>query len=337
MTGALGCIGAWTLKQLAEEGAAAVGFDLGSDSSRVTSITDAAIEVVQGDVTDRAAIERLLDEREVTHVVHLAALLLPMIKRDPPHGTAVNVLGTTHLLDAAKTRGIQVAYASSVAAFSASDPSPVQAGADGHPTSFYGVHKQACEGLARVFWSEEGVPSVGLRPYVVYGPGRDAGLTAAPSLAMAAAARGEPFHIPFGGRLQLQFAPDAARAFVTAARGATEGARVFNLGPSAVSMGECVAAIQRAAPGAQVTFDDVAAPLPRGVRVSLAGPRAGTVALGPPRRGRAADRRALLQRLVEVALAGLHEPEELARPPAAGSARSGRAPRRRPGRGTARR
>ena len=41
----------------------------------------------------------------------------------------------------------------------------------GHPTTFYGVHKQACEGLARIFWDEEQVPSIGIRPFIVYGPG----------------------------------------------------------------------------------------------------------------------------------------------------------------------
>lgn len=262
VTGALGCIGAWTIKQLAEEGVAVTGFDLGADDARIRAITDAPVEVVRGDITDRTALDRVLDEREVTHVVHLAALLLPMIKRDPPGGTAVNVIGTTHVLDAAKTRGIAVAYASSAAVFSAQDPSPVRADADGHPSSFYGVHKQACEGLARVFGHEEGVRSVGLRPYVVYGPGRDAGLTAAPTLAMAAAARGESFHMRFGGRLQLQFAPDAATVFVAGARGATADAPVYNLGSAPVSMRECVEAIQAVVPEAEITWDEVQLPFP---------------------------------------------------------------------------
>ena len=43
----------------------------------------------------------------------------------------------------------------------------------GHPTTYYGVHKQTCEALARIFWEEEHVPSIGIRPCVVYGPGRD--------------------------------------------------------------------------------------------------------------------------------------------------------------------
>ena len=40
------------------------------------------------------------------------------------------------------------------------------------------MHKQACEGMARIFWQEEQVPSIGIRPWIVYGPGRDNGLTA---------------------------------------------------------------------------------------------------------------------------------------------------------------
>lgn len=262
VTGALGCIGAWTIKQLAEEGATVTGFDLGTNDSRVRAITDAEVEVIRGDIGDRAVLDCVLDEREVTHVVHLAALLLPMIKRDPPAGTVVNVIGTTHVLDAAKSRDIAVAYASSAAVFSPQDPSPVRADADGHPTSFYGVHKQACEGLARIFGREEGVRSVGLRPYVVYGPGRDAGLTAAPTLAMAAAARGEPFHMGFGGRLQLQFAPDAAAVFIAAARGATTESPVFNLGSPAVSMRECVRAIEAVVPDARITWDEAQLPFP---------------------------------------------------------------------------
>ncbi len=262
VTGALGCIGAWTVAALVREGVPVVGFDLGTDTGRLRLIMSDeeldAVTIVRGDLTDRAALDRALDEHGVSHVVHLAALLIPLIKADPPRGTAVNVVGTTHVLDAAKTRGLAVAYASSAAVFSAADPSPVRADADGHPTTFYGVHKLACEGLARIFWTEEGVASVGLRPFIVYGPGRDVGLTAAPSLAMAAAARGEPAHIAFGGRTQLQFAPDVGRMFVAAARAATEGARVFNVGGPVEHVRDCIAAIEAAVPelAGRITFDD---------------------------------------------------------------------------------
>jgi nucleoside-diphosphate-sugar epimerase len=191
-------------------------------------------------------------------VIHLAALLLPQIKPDPPYGTAVNVGGTVNVLDAAKTRGMQVAYASSAAVYSTVDDTggAVPNDAIGHPVTFYGVHKQACEGMARIFWHEEGVPSIGIRPFIVYGPGRDHGLTASPTLAMSAAARGEDSQISFGGRTQMQFAPDTARVFIAAARAATADARAFHLGGPAVSLAEVAAAIEEAAPGVSVGVDE---------------------------------------------------------------------------------
>jgi nucleoside-diphosphate-sugar epimerase len=249
VTGALGCIGSWTCAVLAESGAPVVGFDLGSDDRRLRLVGAGGVEVVHGDITDRAALDRVLDERRITHVIHLAALLIPQIKANPPLGTAINVGGTVNVLDAAKSRGIRVAYASSAAVFSqVDDPGgPVPNDAAGHPTTFYGVHKQACEGLAQIFWQEEQVASIGIRPFIVYGPGRDSGLTASPSLAMAAAARGEDSQIAFGGRTQLQFAPDAARVLVAAARAATEGARVFSLGGPAEPLSAAAQAIEEAA------------------------------------------------------------------------------------------
>ena len=257
VTGALGCIGAWTCAVLAESGASVVGYDLGTDDRRLRLVGAGEVAVVRGDITDRAALDRVLDEHAITHVIHLAALLIPQIKANPGLGTAINVGGTVNVLDAAKTRGIRVAYASSAAVYSQVDDTggPVPNDAIGHPSTFYGVHKQACEGLARIFWQEEQVPSIGIRPFIVYGPGRDAGLTASPSLAMAAAARGESSVIAFGGRTQLQYAPAAARVFVAVARAATEGAQVFSLGGPADTLADCAQAIGAQA-GVSCTVDE---------------------------------------------------------------------------------
>jgi nucleoside-diphosphate-sugar epimerase len=257
VTGALGCIGAWTCAVLAEEGVPVVGYDLGDDDRRLRLAGAEGVTLERGDIADGDALSRVLDEHRITHVVHLAALLLPMIKRNPPYGTAVNIGGTVNVLDGAKTRGLHVAFASSAAVYSQADDTgrPVANDAPAHPASFYGVHKQACEGLARIFWQEEQVASVGIRPFVVYGPGRDAGLTASPTLAMAAAARGENATIAFGGRTQMQFAPDTARAFVAAARAATEGARVFNLGGPAAAIADTARLIEEVA-GVQVSVDE---------------------------------------------------------------------------------
>jgi nucleoside-diphosphate-sugar epimerase len=268
VTGALGCIGAWILRQLVREGVPVVGFDLGDDRQRLELVLEpeelAEVELVRGDVTDLGAVERALGDHGVTHVVHLAALLVPQAAADPPRGALVNVVGTVNVFEAATRSGtVQgVAYASSAAAFGPGE-GPVPEDAPPSPTTHYGVHKVANEGAARVYWQDADLGSVGLRPYVVYGPGRDHGVTAGPTLAMAAAARGESYRIPFGGRVQMHFAPDAAKAFVDGARRSEEGgALVANLGGPAVHMSEIVAAIEAAVPEAAGTITFEEAPLP---------------------------------------------------------------------------
>jgi UDP-glucuronate 4-epimerase len=271
VTGALGCIGAWILRTLVRDGVPAVGFDLGGDTQRLELIMEEAelarIELVRGDVTDLAAIERALDEHAITHVIHLAAMLIPLARADPPRGAHVNVVGTVNVFEAVKRRREHVrglSYASSAAVYSGTG-AHLPEDAPASPATHYGVHKLANEGTARVYWADDGVPSAGLRPYVVYGPGRDQGLTAEPTLAMAAAARGEPYRIAFGGRIQLHYAPDAARAFIDAARRSEEGgAYVANLGGPATHVSEVVAAIEAAAPEAagSITFDEQPLPFP---------------------------------------------------------------------------
>jgi UDP-glucuronate 4-epimerase len=251
-----------------------VGFDLGDDISRLRLIMEAdelgSVALVRGDVTELAQLERTLDEYEVTHVVHLAALLIPLARANPVRGTLVNVGGTTNIFEAVKRRRDRIAglaYASSAAVYDVVDADAAGRDEDavGHPVTLYGVHKLANEGTARVYWLEDGVASAGLRPCIVYGPGRDTGMTAGPTLAMAAAVRGEPYTIGWSSRSTFNYAPDAAQAFITAARGATEEAHVYNIPGDTVPMSAVVAAIETEVPGARVDYEDVVLPFPEAV------------------------------------------------------------------------
>ena len=253
ITGALGCVGVWCCRQLVREGHRVVGFDLGSDRRRAELVMSpdelAGVEFVQGDITDLPALERLMATQEVTNVVHLAAMLIPLAAADPPRGALVNVVGTVNVFEVARRCGLTgVAYASSAAVYDRSDGTYVAAGADGHPMSHYGVHKQANEGAARVYFRDGGLATIGLRPHVVYGPGRDHGLTAGPTLAMLAAARREAYEIPFGGRAESQYTADVAGQFIHAARTASADAVVRNVGGPSEHVADVVAAIKEALP-----------------------------------------------------------------------------------------
>jgi nucleoside-diphosphate-sugar epimerase len=281
ITGAHGCIGAWAVRQLINEGAYVVALDVSPDPRRLRLLMSPdelyRVKLVRTDITDLDLVERTLDEHAITNVVHLAALQVPFCRADPSLGARVNVVGTVNILEAVARRQQRigsVVYASSIAAYEeveTDDPDGPEPSVDGGtPGTLYGVYKRANEGAAVVYWRDRGLTSVGLRPHTVYGPGRDQGVTSSPTIAMLAAASGSPFHIPYGGRFQFQYAPDVARAFIEASRAGTTGASVHNLAGPAVHMREIIAAIEAAAPEAagSITYEDHPLPFPDEVDAS---------------------------------------------------------------------
>ena len=274
VTGAMGCIGAWVVRNLVQEGVSVTVFDLSTNTHRWELIMSAdklaQVRVVPGDITDTEAVCALIAESGATHIVHLAALQVPFCRANPPLGAAVNVVGTTNVFEAAKKAGLkQVVYASSVAVYGRKEEYPqrlLRHDDPLHPHTHYGVFKQANEGSARVYWQNDGIASIGLRPYTVYGAGRDQGMTSTPTKAMLAAARGEPYHISFGGVCGFHYVDDIANLFIKAARTPFAGAEALNIKGSIVHMRDLVAAIEAAEPTAKgkITFEDHSLPFPEG-------------------------------------------------------------------------
>ncbi len=275
VTGALGCIGAWVTRNLLRAGHPVTVFDLGSDRKRLQLILEPAeleqIDFVQGDVTDTAAVEAALRASSATRVIHLAALQVPFCKANPPLGASVNVIGTINVFEAARALGIpHIVYASSAAVYGSGadyERDIIENDAPFLPRNLYGVFKLANQGTAQIYHQDYGINSIGLRPYTVYGPGRDQGMTSTPTRAMLAAAAGQPWHISFGGRNGFQFADDVAKIFIQAASLPDwKGAESFNLGGSIAHMSEVITAIEQAAPEVtgRITFEDDALTLPAG-------------------------------------------------------------------------
>lgn len=259
LTGAGGCIGAWTVRELLARGATPVAFDLRRDESRLRQVLDdpadlQRVEWIEGDVADAAAVRAAIERSGARRVIHLAGLQVPFCAADPLLGARVNVIGTLAVFEAARTLGIRrVAYASSAAVYGR-DPDEQVEGAAGEsetpaPRTHYGVFKLANEGGARVYWESHGVSSAGLRPLTVYGVARDRGLTSGPTKAIKAAIAGRRYLVRFRGMTDFLYAADAARAFVAAAEGGPEGARVQNVAGEAATverflelLGACVPA-----------------------------------------------------------------------------------------------
>jgi UDP-glucuronate 4-epimerase len=257
VTGALGCIGAWTVKRLVEAGAYVCAFDLGINTHRLRLIMDdealAGVHFVTGDITDFDAFDRVVADHGITHIIHLAAMQVPLVRANPVLGAQVNLTGMAVVLESAKRRRDHVqglAYASSAAVYGPHGQSSL-------PVTLYGIHKLAKEGMARIYSQDHGLHAIGLRPHTVYGPGRDQGMTSTPTKAMLAAAIGRPYQITFGGTILMEHAEDMAQVFIDAARARPERAGAYDVGGNTVTVERIVAAITQAAPemDGKITFN----------------------------------------------------------------------------------
>jgi nucleoside-diphosphate-sugar epimerase len=261
VTGAAGCIGAWSIRLLLDQGVDVVASDVSEDLRRFRLVSHPRkddVTFVPLDVTATADVARVVEEHEITHIVHLAGLQVPFCAANPPLGAMVNVVGNVNVFDAVRAadRRIGLAYASSAAVFGASsaysggvvrDDSPLL------PDTHYGVYKVANEGTARIYSLNNGIGSIGLRPFIVYGPGRDQGMTSDATKAILAAVQGEQFKFKFGGNMLLTYAPDCARAFIESARAAAGSgdALVLNVPGRRVGVAQLVTLIEKLLPEAQ--------------------------------------------------------------------------------------
>lgn len=272
VTGGMGCIGAWTLHHLRLQDKHAICFDLSEDRHRLDLLMSRdeqeQILFVKGDLTDPAQVKGVFEAQGITHVIHLAALQVPFCRANPVLGSQVNVTGTVNVFEAARQTGVRhLTFASSIAVYGPPDDYPpglLAHDAPFKPRTLYGAYKVANELTARVYWQDYGLSSIVLRPYTVYGLGRDQGLTSEPTKAMLAAAKGEGFHIGFGGTMQMHFASDVARQFIAAAEKPGGGALTFNLSMPPVTISQVTQLIMQIKPGVRITCADAPLPFPDG-------------------------------------------------------------------------
>lgn len=268
LTGGYGCIGSWIAKQLLDRGDAVFIFDLKEDPKRLRLIMSEEqirkIVFIQGDVTDLKSLQRAIDSNAVSHVVHLAGLQVPVCRANPILGGMVNVVGTLAVFEAvrlAKSPVQRLVYASSAAVFAAPEKYPPGSLADDvplTPSTHYGVFKCCNEGNARIYYQDFGLSSIGLRPWTVYGVGRDFGMTSEPTKAIKSIALGRKYHISYGGRQDLQYVEDVAAIFVNCLDRPYSGAKSYNLRGHVIDLKTFHQALCRVAPEAEklVSFGD---------------------------------------------------------------------------------
>ena len=144
----------------------------GSRANLARAAEDDRVELVEGSITDRELLGRLMEGTD--YVFHLAALWLYECVHEPRSAVEVNIVGTFNVIEAAQAAGVKkVIYSSSASVYGDALETPMT---EDHPfnnRTTYGATKIAGEQLIRAFHEQHGLDYVGLRYMNVYGPRMD--------------------------------------------------------------------------------------------------------------------------------------------------------------------
>jgi UDP-glucose 4-epimerase len=177
VTGGAGFIGSHIIDALLPEGCARIvavdNMVRGRPQNLATSLTDRRVSLVEGDITDRALLERLVADSDL--VFHQAALRITHCAAEPRLAVKVMVDATFDLLELCVQRGIEkVVAASTASVYGEAETFPTTE--KHHPynnRTLYGAAKVFNEGLLRSFNDMFGLNYVALRYFNVYGTRMD--------------------------------------------------------------------------------------------------------------------------------------------------------------------
>jgi UDP-glucuronate 4-epimerase len=182
VTGGAGFIGSHVCERLLATGHAVWAFDdlnafydpaIKQRTVAALHSADKGFAFVEGDLTDREALDSVFQGVRFDQVIHLAARagVRPSLQ-EPALYQRVNVEGTVNLLEAARANGVKkitVASSSSVYGVNAkvpfSEEDPIFSA-----ISPYAASKLACEALGHVYHHVYGMDVAMLRFFTVYGP-----------------------------------------------------------------------------------------------------------------------------------------------------------------------
>ena len=249
--GGTGFLGSWIVKNFVKRDYKVTIFDLKIEIELLKKLIGKDIEKIKflkGDVTNY---EEVLEATvNMDHVVNLAGLMTPDCSRNPSLGAEVNVLGSINVFEATKARGIKfVVYASSAGVFGEKDKYfPF-------PETHYGAFKLAVEGIARAYYNEANISSVGIRPFVIYGPGREIGGTATVTLACKAAKQSYNYNLNFSGKAGFVYVQDVANLVEMSINRVPVGALTININGITASVSDFVSKIINIIPEAKLTIN----------------------------------------------------------------------------------
>ena len=249
--GGCGFLGSWIVKALLKKNLEITIFDLIIKTDLLKNLIGnelKKINFIEGDITDYEQV--LKATKDMNYVLNLAGLMTPDCASNPSLGAEVNVKGSINVFEAIKRHNIKfLIYTSSGGVYGNEDKYIP------FPETHYGAFKLAVEGIARAYFNESLISSVGLRPFVIYGPGREIGGTAGVSLACKAAKQNHEYTVGFSGKAGFVYVEDVTNLVVRLIDRAPIGALTMNINGITTSVENFVSIIKKIIPDAKVKFN----------------------------------------------------------------------------------
>jgi nucleoside-diphosphate-sugar epimerase len=175
VTGVAGFIGSWIAQRLVSQGHQVCGLDnMSSGTSANLMAIGGTIDFFKGDIRNHQHVDKACEN--VDGIFHHAAVasVQESIQR-PLETNEINYSGTLNLLRAAKAKGVRrIVFASSSAVYGNQLLSSLHEQLNPEPLSPYGVQKLCCEHALRVAHNADGLETVSLRYFSVFGPRQNA-------------------------------------------------------------------------------------------------------------------------------------------------------------------
>ena len=169
VTGVTGFTGGCLARYLVGRGLRVRGLVRRESRAKARELEVAGVEVIEGDLTDRASLGAACRDAEV--VYHIAASYRSAGQADDVY-RAVNVTGTEHLLHAAHGAGVRrFVHCSTGGVHGHIEQPPATEDAPLAPGDIYQDTKLEAEQLARETGVSMGLEVVVVRPIGIYGPG----------------------------------------------------------------------------------------------------------------------------------------------------------------------
>lgn len=215
------------------------------------------------DVKDRGAIERMVEERGVDTIYHLAAILSAVGEEDPDLAWEVNMAGLKNVLDCAVRKGVnRLFWPSSIGVFGPDAPKKMAPQETAlNPITMYGVTKVAGELLCEYYSVKHDLDVRSVRfPGIISSEARPGGGTTdyAVEIFFSALERGSyACFLRDDATLPMMYMPDALRAAIEIMEADRERIKLhagYNVASMSFSPAQLAAEIRRHIPGFAVTY-----------------------------------------------------------------------------------